>query len=169
MASVGEQLRAGRESRKLSVHQVAEITKIRTDHIRSLEEGEYEVFSAPVYIRGFVRTYATLLKLNVPAVMAVLDEELEASEKFSEPPAFTEERKSVFDFLAVILSRFDWRKAIILVALVALIAILFGAIAIIRHFQAVDPLDNLGDGMYRPPTNSISGDVLPLPVVTNAP
>ena len=70
MPTVAEQLRAGREARKLTIPQVAEATKIRTDHIRALEEGNFNVFSAPVYIRGFVRNYATQLKLDVPQVMA---------------------------------------------------------------------------------------------------
>ena len=35
--------------------------------------GTVDAFSAPVYIRGFVRTYATLLKLDVTQVMSALD------------------------------------------------------------------------------------------------
>ena len=76
MSTVAEQLRSAREARKLTVYQVAETTKIRTDHIRALEEGNYEMFSAPVYIRGSVKNYAMLLKLDVPQIMAVLDAEL---------------------------------------------------------------------------------------------
>jgi cytoskeletal protein RodZ len=60
--SVPEQLRQARQAQNLTIQQVAEITKIRSDHIRALEEADYNVFSAPVYIRGFTRTYATLLK-----------------------------------------------------------------------------------------------------------
>src|SRR6185436_18038695 len=58
MATVGEQLRQAREKQKLTVQNVSEKTKIRTDHISALEEGNFDVFSAPVYIRGFVRSYA---------------------------------------------------------------------------------------------------------------
>ena len=72
MSTVAEKLRQAREARNLTVHQVADVTKIRTDHIRALEEGKFDVFSAPVYIRGFVRTYSTLLKLDVPQIMAAL-------------------------------------------------------------------------------------------------
>src|SRR6266404_9003813 len=70
MSTVAEQLHLAREAKNLTVHQVAEVTKIRTDHIRALEEGNFNIFSAPVYIKGFVRTYATLLKLDVAEVMA---------------------------------------------------------------------------------------------------
>ncbi len=61
------------ERKKLTILQVAETTKIRTDHLRALEEGNFSVFVAPVYLRGFVRTYATLLKLDVPQIMAALE------------------------------------------------------------------------------------------------
>src|SRR5207253_137981 len=45
MSTVAEQLRLAREARNLTVHQVADITKIRTDHIRALEEGNFDMFS----------------------------------------------------------------------------------------------------------------------------
>src|SRR6185437_3310132 len=80
MTTVAEQLLRTREAQSLSVHQVAEITKIRTDHIRALEEGNFNVFAAPVYIRGFVRTYAMMLKLDVGNIMAELDKELGQTE-----------------------------------------------------------------------------------------
>ena len=67
MPTVAEQLRAAREAQGLTVYQVADATKIKTDHVRALDEGNFDVFSAPVFIRGFVRTYATLLHLEVPA------------------------------------------------------------------------------------------------------
>ena len=73
MSTVAEQLRAAREANKLTVEQVADMTKIRTDHVRALEEGNFSVFSAPVYIRGSVKNYATRLKLDVSAIMAELD------------------------------------------------------------------------------------------------
>ena len=73
MPSVGEQLRAAREAQNLTVYQVAEVTKIRTDHIRALDDGNYDVFSAPVYVRGFVRSYGTMLKLDLPPLIEQLN------------------------------------------------------------------------------------------------
>src|ERR1017187_244046 len=89
MPTVAEQLRAAREAKKLTVQKVADATKIRTDHIRALDEGNFSVFSAPIYIRGSVKNYATLLKLDVPQIMAELAAELGRTEKFSEPPPLT--------------------------------------------------------------------------------
>src|SRR5690348_14379611 len=93
MSTVAEQLHEAREARRLTVEQVAEITKIRSDHLRALEEGNFDIFSAPVYIRGFVRTYSTVLKLNVPAIMSALDTELGQTKKFAEPPPLSTEPK----------------------------------------------------------------------------
>ena len=54
MPTVADQHRQGREAKGLTIQQAADITKIRTDHLRALEAGEFATFSAPVYIRGFV-------------------------------------------------------------------------------------------------------------------
>ena len=126
MPTVAEQLRAGREQRKLDVHQVAEITKIKTDHIRALEEGNFNCFTAPVYIRGFVRTYGNLLKLDVPKLMADLDLELNRTEKFSAPPALTVQPKGVLDFVMLQLSQLNWKLAVALV--VILVIVIFGTL-----------------------------------------
>src|SRR4029453_41978 len=79
MPSVAEQLRRAREAQGLSLRELAELTKIRADHIRALEEANYAPFPAPVYIRGSVRTCATLLKMDVAAVVNDLDRELAQS------------------------------------------------------------------------------------------
>jgi cytoskeletal protein RodZ len=162
MSTVAEQLRQAREARKLTVHEVADVTKIRTDHIRALEEGNFNVFSAPVYIRGFVRTYATLLKLDVPQTMAALDAELGRTEKFSEPPPLTDEPRTPLDFLMLQLSKVDWRKGVVaLGAIVGMIAIIWVAL-MVRHARRSDPLSGLKPGVYQP-AQSNSGDTLPLP------
>lgn len=162
MATVAEQLRAGREAVKLDIYQVAEITKIRTDHIRALEAGDYDPFVAPVYIRGFVRTYAGLLKLDVPKVIADLNAELGRTEKFAEPPALTNQPRSWLDAVMLQLSRIDWR--ILLGVLIVSLAVTLAVVGYrVWHAQATaDPLRNLGPGVYQPKTPP-GGDTLPLP------
>src|SRR5215469_12264065 len=104
MSTVAEQLHQAREAKNLTVEQVAEITKIRTDHLRALEEGNFNAFSAPVYIRGFVSTYSTLLKLDVPRVMADLYGELGQTKKFAEPPPLSDHPRGTVDFVMLQLS-----------------------------------------------------------------
>ena len=161
MPTVAEQLHQAREARKLSIEEVAEITKIRGDHLRALEEGNFNVFSAPVYIRGFVRTYSTLLKLDVPRTMAALDAELGQTKKFAEPPPLLTAPRGLLDFATLQLSKVDWRKGGVVVALAVVILGALGGVAIWRHQRSRDPLKGLKPGLYQPPTNS--GEKLPFP------
>src|SRR6266542_3442532 len=162
MVTVSEQLRRAREQQHLDIYQVAEITKIKTDHIRALESGTFDLFSAPVYIRGFVRAYATMLKLDVPRLLADLDTELGRSEKFREPPPLTTTPRSPLDYLMLQLSRLNWRTAFGLGA--GALFLLLGAAVLRSHpSKPADPLKDLAPGIYQPKATTRSGETLPLP------
>ena len=159
MPTVAEQLRAAREAKNLTISQVAEATKIRTDHIRALEEGNFNMFSAPVYIRGFVRNYATQLKLDVPRVMATLDAELGRTEKFKEPPPLMEESNTLLDHAMFWLSKINLRAGLIGGgALVLLIVILLLGSAW-RHHARTNPLAGMKPAVYQ---SANAGETLPL-------
>lgn len=160
MSTVAEQLRAGREAKKLTVEQVADMTKIRTDHIRALEEGNFNVFSAPIYIRGSVKNYANTLKLDTAAVLATLDAELGKTEKYSEPPPLSDSKKTFLDDLTLVLAKMNWKMGIAGLAVVGLVIILSLTIWAWRHHKTSDPLKNLPPARYQPAN---SGDTLPLP------
>ncbi len=162
MATVAEQLREARAARNLTVQQVADITKLRTDHVRALEEGNFDVFTAPVYIRGFVRTYSTLLKLDVREVMATLDRELGQTQKFDEPPPLSDSPRGVVDSVMLQLSKIDWRRAAIGLGAFALVLAAISAVLAWRHHQKTDPLAGLPPGLYQP-TQHVSGETLPIP------
>jgi len=160
MSTVAEQLRAAREAQRLTLQQVADATKIRTDLIRALEEGNFNVFSAPIYIRGSVKNYAGRLKLDVPQLMAALDAELGQTEKFSEPPPLTEATNTPIDRLMFLLSKLNWKVWVAgAVVLVAVLIVFFASFAW-RHHQRSDPLTGLHPAVYQP-TNA--GQTLPLP------
>lgn len=162
MPTVAEQLRAARETQGLSVYQVAEITKIRTDHIRALEEGNYNTFAAPVYIRGFVRTCAGVLKLDVSDIMSALDAELGRTDKFHEPPPLGNEPRGFVDVLMLQLSKVNWRVALPFLGAAILLLAAVMSYRAWRNHQSKDPLSDLGPGLYQP-TKKTSGDTLPLP------
>lgn len=161
MTTVAEQLQRTREAQKLSINDVAEVTKIRTDHIRALEEGNFNVFAAPVYIRGFVRTYALMLKLDVANVMAELEKELGQTEKFREPPPLTEQKKGIVDFLTLQASKLNWKVASVIAVAAGVILVIYFISSVIRHHRSADPLKDLGPGTYQAaPTG---GETVPLP------
>jgi cytoskeletal protein RodZ len=107
--SVAEQLKAERERQGRTVHDVANVTNIKTDHIRALESGDWDAFGAQVYIRGFTRTYSKELRLDVPRIMAELEAELGQTEDYSAPPPLTGRRKGPLDFITLWLSRVRWQ------------------------------------------------------------
>lgn len=160
MPTVAEQLRAAREAKKLTIQQVADLTKIRTDHLRALEDGNFNAFSAPIYIRGSVKNYATMLKLDVPKILADLDRELKGTDKFAEPPPLMEQSRSPLDYLMFLLSKINGTVAIAGGVVVAIILLIAGISALIRHHHSSNPIANLPPAVYQP-TNSDA--TLPIP------
>jgi transcriptional regulator with XRE-family HTH domain len=165
MPAVAEQLRRAREEQKLDVYQVAEITKIKTDHIRALESGNYNVFAAPVYIRGFIRTYAKVLKLDETQLIADLEAELGRTEKFRELPPLTKKPRGALDFLMLMMSRLNWRVATIVAGAAIAVLLVWIGFRALKSRNETDPLKNLGPGLYESRPEQ-SGELLPLPTNT---
>src|SRR5579883_285293 len=64
MRALGEEFRAAREARGLSLSDVAEQIHIRSVYLQAIENEDWSAIGAPVYIRGFIRTYARFLGLD---------------------------------------------------------------------------------------------------------
>ena len=160
MSTVAEQLRTAREASKLTIEQVADLTKIRTDHVRALESGQFNAFSATIYIRGSVKNYARLLKLDQTKLLADLDAELNATEKFSEPPPLVETKKTFIDTLMLQWAKLNWKIGFAGVVVMAVVVVAVVSVWALRHHKANDPLKNLPPAVYQPAN---SGDTLPLP------
>lgn len=159
-------LRTAREAQKLTLQQVSEITKIRADHLRALEEGNFAIFNAEVYVKGFVKTYAKLLKLDIDQVTNALNEELAQVQKFQERKAFDKKEKGVMDTFTLILSQVPWQ--IVLPALVV-ITVLFLSVQAYRayHSYKSKPVTIANTSiMYKPHPEQFD---LYLPIPTNFP
>ena len=161
MPTVGEQLRAAREAQKLRIQDVADATNMRADHIAALEEGNHAPFPAPIYIRGSVRTYARLLKLDVPAIMTALNAEMSRTDETPHTGTHAGHRRTVLDYLALQLAQFGWKRSLMVLAALGLVLLIW-AWRLGRSKPAEDPLSNLPPPMYQPSTSTQSG-YLPLP------
>jgi cytoskeletal protein RodZ len=160
MPTVAEQLRAAREARKLTVQQVADATKIRTDHIRALEDGNFNVFSAPIYIRGSVKNYAMMLRLDVPQITAALEAELKGTVKFSEPPPLVEASKSPIDQMMFLLSKVNGKVLLAGGGILAIVLLVILVGWAMQHHKNGKAPPKLPPAVYQPAS---SGDTLPLP------
>ncbi|MBV9102845.1 MAG: helix-turn-helix domain-containing protein [Candidatus Eremiobacteraeota bacterium] len=89
MPALGEDLRAAREARNLSLSDVSERIHIRSVYLQSLEDEDWGAIAAPVYVRGFLRTYARFLGLDpedaVQRFNAALPEGPSAQDGYAEP------------------------------------------------------------------------------------
>ncbi len=166
MPTVAEQLRAAREARKFTIHQVAEATMIKTEHIRALENGDFSPFSAPVYIRGHVKAMARALHMDPVAILNDLDRELSQTANFNAPPSLTPKEKGILDWVMLQISKMHLQILAPFIILFALAGAIFWGYTIWRKQQTTDPLENLGPGIYQTQP-SVGGQYLPLP--TNAP
>lgn len=70
MLNPGEQLKQTREGLELSVADVAARLKLNAHKIDALERGDVENIESPVFVAGYLRSYARLLGLSEEAVLS---------------------------------------------------------------------------------------------------
>ena len=166
MPTVGEQLRGARERARLSVHDLANALNMKADQVRAVEDSQWKTFGAPVYIRGFVRTLAKHLKMDVAVIQAELELELAATEDYAEAPSLMTRKKGPLDFVMLQLSRIRWTVILpVLLGIGVIGAVLYG----LRHTSqksATDATQHLGSGLY---TGRRAVGNLTLPLPTNVP
>ncbi|HWQ60800.1 MAG TPA: helix-turn-helix domain-containing protein, partial [Negativicutes bacterium] len=71
MPTVGEILRAEREKQGLTVKDIEKSTSIRALYIQAIEDGKYDVLPGEVYLKGFMRNYASFLGLDAKNLLEV--------------------------------------------------------------------------------------------------
>jgi cytoskeletal protein RodZ len=64
MESIGDFFKQVRETKGLTIDEVASKTRIRSDFVKALEEGNFAKLPDQVFARGFVRSYARSLGLD---------------------------------------------------------------------------------------------------------
>ncbi len=77
--SIGDKLRKLREEAELSVDDIVSKTKIRRKYIVALESGDWAQLPSPVYTRGFVASYASVVGGNRHSLVRGFERELGVS------------------------------------------------------------------------------------------
>jgi transcriptional regulator with XRE-family HTH domain len=70
MQTIGERLEEARKKKGVSIREAAEATKIRGDYLQKFESNQFDIGLTEIYARGFLRTYASYLKIPVDRVMS---------------------------------------------------------------------------------------------------
>ncbi len=69
MAEIGSILREARIRSSLSLKQVSEITKIRVKYLEALEQNDFGAVPGPTFIKAYLRTYASVLRLDADGLV----------------------------------------------------------------------------------------------------
>jgi cytoskeletal protein RodZ len=62
--TLGKYLRNQRESKKISLREVAKNTRVREPILRAIEEDQYHLLPSATYVKGFLLAYAKYLRLD---------------------------------------------------------------------------------------------------------
>jgi len=76
LPSIGRKLAEAREAQHLSIADVANRLKLSVSQIEALERDAYDRLPGPVFVRGFARNYARLLRLDPDDVVQSVDAHL---------------------------------------------------------------------------------------------
>jgi transcriptional regulator with XRE-family HTH domain len=162
MASLGEEFRAAREARKLTLSDVSEQVHIRTVYLRSIEDENWAAISAPVYVRGFVRTYARFLGLDAEAAIEQYNATLTGTEPLQ--TAVGSYRSVDFEEQRSVPSPLIWILGGVALLLVSLVGVSYFAAP---RNPAVQATPASGAAVPAPGASGASAIVVPAPVLPN--
>jgi cytoskeletal protein RodZ len=80
MASFGDELKRERELRDISVREIADATNIPARFLEALEQNNFKILPGGAYNRGFVRSYARHIGINVEDMVNAYHQEAEKQE-----------------------------------------------------------------------------------------
>jgi transcriptional regulator with XRE-family HTH domain len=70
MQSIGERLEEARKRKGITIREAAESIKIRSEYLHKFEGNQYDIRLPEIYVRGFLRSYASYLKLPADKIIS---------------------------------------------------------------------------------------------------
>ncbi len=67
--TLGQRLRDIRQSRSISLEEIAQKTHIKLAYLKAIEEGDTESLPSPVQMRGFLRLYSSVLGVDIDELL----------------------------------------------------------------------------------------------------
>ncbi len=119
-STAGAQLRAAREAAGWSQEAVAQQLKLAPRQVRAIEEDDYARLPGRTFVRGFVRNYARLLRLDPGAVIAALPRGEGTSPL--DRPSLTAVSRPMVELPVASVRRNSWTRWLIPFALLAIVA-----------------------------------------------
>jgi cytoskeletal protein RodZ len=104
MPALGEEFRSAREARGLTLSDVAEQIHIRSVYLNAIENEDWTAIGAPVYVRGFIRTYARFLGLDAEDAVAMFNRYAPVERAVTVPLVAAEDRAGSWPSLGAVLA-----------------------------------------------------------------
>ena len=73
-SGVGSLLREERRNRSLDIREIARLTRLREHFVEAIEQESWDKLPPPVFVRGFIRSYARVLGLDVARVLDLYEQ-----------------------------------------------------------------------------------------------
>jgi cytoskeletal protein RodZ len=131
--TVGKYLKEQREKLGISLEEIAEETKIQKRYLEDLENDEYEALPGEAYIKGFLRNYSALLKINS-------DEVIEMYKRMQNQNKEIEDNKD--DEIEDIISAGKVKKINVLVLLLVLTVFISGIFMLVKNSLLTKKTEN---------------------------
>jgi cytoskeletal protein RodZ len=122
--SIGDYLKTERETRRLSIEEVSSTTRIPRRTLESLEGDRFDDLPSGVFVRGFIKAYASAVHIDADEVLARFDQE--RPQTLSPAP------------LATVHSRRGYGPLLLAITTVALFVIIVTTFALVRRAPAQD-------------------------------
>jgi hypothetical protein len=130
---VGPALRKAREKRHVSLEEASRDTRLALDHLRALEEEDFEALPGDPWIRGSLRSYARYLGLSADKVAAAYAQHAEDPK----PPPPPGKMGGIERAIAATRIRDNQRLIVVVAASAIVVAGIFGVVS--RRSEAPPP------------------------------
>ncbi|MFN8233571.1 MAG: helix-turn-helix domain-containing protein [Actinomycetota bacterium] len=125
LIGLGSALRKAREHRGVTRDAASRDTKLSVDHLRALEDEDFDALLGDVYVRGSLRTYAAYLGLDPEKVVGIYARHVDDPG----PPPPPAKLGRVERAIAATRIRDNQRLMVILAAIALLVAVVFGLVS----------------------------------------
>jgi len=122
--SIGDYLKTERQTRRLSIEEVSRTTRIPRRTLESLEGDRFDDLPSGVFVRGFIKAYASAVDIDADEILARFDEQRPKTL----PPAP----------LASVHSGRGYRALLLALTTAALFAIIVATFVLVRRAPAQD-------------------------------
>jgi cytoskeletal protein RodZ len=83
---VGELLKKKREELGKDLREISDILKIKRDYLKAIEEENFSMLPEEVYVKGYIRKYAELLKINPESALNSYNNQISSSRTGEKDP-----------------------------------------------------------------------------------